>query len=82
MTDHAGPDEAGGAEPADMGTPVEQLRDLSLDVGGEFAPRVRRSIERRLLGGDLIELAWTAPFTALLELLRAPFEWFERRPKP
>ena len=47
MTDHADPDEAGGAEPADLGTPVEQLRDLSLDVGGEFAPRVRRSIERR-----------------------------------
>ena len=62
------------AEP-DLGEPVAELRDLTLDVGEEFVPRVRRRIERRRLAGEFVGLAFTAPLTILLELLRAPFEW-------
>ncbi|MDH4065238.1 MAG: hypothetical protein OEW19_12625 [Acidobacteriota bacterium] len=81
MTDEGRTTGLDGEDPGDLGAPVEALRDLALDVGGEFGPRVRRRIERRVLGSDLVELAWTAPLTVVLELLRAPFEWFQRGPK-
>ncbi|MCC7125314.1 MAG: hypothetical protein IT178_10735 [Acidobacteria bacterium] len=62
----------------DSGEPaVDELRDLTLPVDEGFAGRVSRRIERRLLAGDLIELAWSAPLSAALTLLRVPFEWFD-----
>lgn len=74
MSDEAA--SSSGAE--DLGAPVEALRDLALDVDDTFGPRVRRRIERRVLAGELVELAWTGPLTAVVELLRAPFDWFRR----
>lgn len=60
----------------ETGTPVTQLRDLDVAVDPAFTDRVGRSIQRRLLAGDLLHLAWTGPLMALLEILRVPFEWF------
>lgn len=60
----------------DTGLPVTQLQGLVLDVDDAFADRVGRRIQRRLLAGDLLQLAWSGPLLALLELLRVPFEWF------
>lgn len=60
----------------DTGEPVVQLRGLELAVDDGFTDRVGRRIQRRLLAGDLLQLAWSGPLMALLELLRVPFEWF------
>ncbi len=74
------PGTSGGDAPQeddpDMGLPVAELRDLSLSVDDQFGRRVRGKIERRVLAGEFIGLAWTAPVMMLLELLRAPFELF------
>jgi hypothetical protein len=74
-----------GGDPVDdaeLGTPIAELRDLSWTVDAHFGDKVRRRIERRLLGGQILDLAWTAPLTMLLEFLRASFELLSgRRPK-
>jgi hypothetical protein len=79
------PDTSGpnGEEPIDdteMGEPVAELRTLSLDVDDRLGRRVRGSIERRVLAGDLLGLAWNAPLMILLEFIRAPFELFKSKP--
>jgi hypothetical protein len=58
----------------DTGDPVVELRDLSLSVDDRFGRRLRDRIERRVLAGELLGLAWTAPLMMLLEFLRVPFE--------
>lgn len=67
-----------GGEPpiddGDMGEPVAELRDLSLSVDDRFGRRIRGSIERRILTGEFLGLAWTAPMLILIEFIRAPFE--------
>lgn len=60
----------------DTGLPVTQLQGLELVVDDAFTDQVGRRIQRRLLAGDLLQLAWSGPLMALLELLRVPFEWF------
>jgi hypothetical protein len=76
------PDDASPLDESDLGEPVTELRDLSLAVDDRFGRRVRGRIERRVLGGELLGLAWTAPVTVFLEFLRIPFELFlgKRRP--
>lgn len=67
----------GGEPPVDdpdMGEPVVELRDLSLAVDDRFGRRVRGRLERRVLAGEFISLAWRAPMMMLLEFLRVPFE--------
>jgi hypothetical protein len=64
----------------DLGAPIDELRDLSLPVGAHFQQRVRNRIERRVLAGDLMELVFRGPLSAVLHLLEAPFEWFGRKP--
>jgi hypothetical protein len=66
----------------DMGEPVVELRDLSLSADDRFGRRVRGKIERRILTGEFIVLAWTAPMMMLLELLRVPFELLAGRKRP
>jgi hypothetical protein len=67
--------------PESSDAPLDELRELAVPVDEQFADRVHRRIERRVLATDLVELAWAAPLEALMALLRAPFEWFDR-PKP
>jgi len=43
---------------------------------------VRGRIERRLLAGEFMGLAWTAPMMMLLELLRVPFELLVGKRRP
>ncbi len=75
------PDES----PDETGAPVEALHDLELDVDDEFAHKVGRRIERRVLTNELVTLAWNGPMAATLELLHIPFAWFAgrtRSPRP
>jgi hypothetical protein len=67
---------------AELGPPVEELRDLSWALDAGFTDRVRGRIERRVLAGEFLDFAWTAPLMLLLELLRAPFEMFAGRRRP
>lgn len=66
----------------DMGEPVAELQHLSLAVDDRFGRRVRGRIERRLLTGEFLGLAWTAPLLMVLEFLRAPFELFAGKSGP
>jgi len=66
----------------EAGEPIAELRDLSVAVEERFGQRVRGKIERRVLTGEFLGLAWAAPWMMLLEFLRAPFELLgERRQK-
>lgn len=78
----SGPDDATPVDDTDLGEPVTEIRDLSLAVDDRFSRRVRGRVERRLLAGELLGLAWTAPLMMLLEFLRVPFELLlgKRRP--
>jgi hypothetical protein len=69
-------------EEDDMGEPVVELRELSLSSDDRFGRRVHRRIERRILAGEFIVLAWTAPMMMLLELLRVPFELLVGKRRP
>lgn len=80
--DTAGPGGESPVDDGDMGEPVVELRDLSLAADDRFRRRVRGSIERRILTGELIGLAWTAPLMMLLELLRMPFELLVGKSRP
>jgi hypothetical protein len=73
---------APSAEETDLGSPVAELRDVSWRLEDGFSDRVRGRIERRVLTGELLDLAWTAPLMLLLELLRLPFEALVRRRRP
>lgn len=70
------PDAAESITDGEMGGPLLELQDLSLDVGDRLRRRVRGSINRRVLAGELVGLAWTAPLTILLEFFRAASELF------
>ena len=63
----------------DAGEPVAELAGIAVPVRPEFEERVRGRIERRLLVGDLIELAWIAPFVVLIEWVTAPFRLWQDR---
>lgn len=69
-------------EETDLGEPVAELRDVSWRLEDGFSDRVRGRIERRVLTGELLDFAWTAPLMLLLELLRLPFETVLRRRRP
>ena len=80
--DAVGPGSRPPDDEADTGVPIVELRDLSLTVGDRFGRHVQGRIERRVLAGEFLGLAWTAPVMMLLEFLRAPFELLgERRHK-
>ena len=70
------PDAAESLDDAALGRPIAELQDLSLEVDDRLRRRVRGSINRRLLAGELIGLAWTAPLTVLLEFLQAAIDLF------
>ena len=78
----SGSDDQTPGSDTDLGEPVSELRDLSLAVDDRFSRRVRGRLERRLLAGEFLSLAWTAPLMTLLEFLRIPFELFLGRRRP
>lgn len=81
MTDQLDPppddDSAGDAlSDADLGEPVAELENLAWPPGDDFGRKVGGRIERRLLTGRFLDMAWSTPFMVILELLRAPLELF------
>ena len=60
----------------DLGEPIAELSELGWMPDARFGRKVTGRIERRLLTGRLLDVAWSAPLMVLLELLRAPFESF------
>lgn len=62
----------------DLGQPVAELLDLRLEVPDRFGRQVRGRIERRLVAGEFLGLAWAAPIMMFLEFVRMPFEAFGR----
>lgn len=80
MDDPSAPPPESPDDPSDMGEPIAELADLAWTPGVRFTNKVTGGIERRLLTGRLLDVALTAPFTVLLELLRVPFEsWSAKR---
>ncbi len=67
-------DPNGGPSDDDLGEPVAELAQLTWQSGDAFGRKVTGSIERRILTGRLLDVAWTAPLVILLEFLRVPFE--------
>ncbi len=58
----------------ELGEPIAELADYSVPPPTYLMPRVRHSIFRRTLAGDVTRFATWGPITALMELLRAVFE--------
>jgi hypothetical protein len=48
--------------------PVSELQEEELEPTGDFAGRVRRSIERRVAGGQVATFSWQLPKVVLREL--------------
>ena len=61
------------------GAPLLELQDFSLSVGDQFGAKVRGKIERRLLAGEFLTLAFTGPLTVFLEFVNAAFGLFGAR---
>jgi hypothetical protein len=76
------PGDESPVDDGNMGEPVVELRDLSLVVDDQFGRQVRDRIERHVLAGEFMGLAWTAPMMMLREFLRVTFELLlgKRRP--
>jgi len=74
------PDGSGG--PGDPGddVPLAVLQNFEIDPGADFPERVRRGIERRFLGRDVLGFCWTAIGQALMDWLALSFTGFNRRP--
>ena len=58
----------------DLGEPVAELRLLRDDVPAGFLDRIRNSIHRRSLAGDLTRFSIWAPATVFLEFLASLFD--------
>jgi hypothetical protein len=74
MADQSAPPPEPVDDPVDLGEPIAELADLGWSPGARFNDKVTGGIERRLLTGRLLDVAWSAPLMVLLELLRIPFE--------
>jgi len=74
LDDQSAPPPESPDDPSDLGEPIAELADLGWTPGSRFANKVTGGIERRLLTGRLLDVAWTAPLLVLIEFLRVPFE--------
>lgn len=59
--------------------PIEELRDLGEQPGPGFFGRVQRSVERRRLTSDTLDLSWTVVQVMVMEALGVIFQVFGRR---
>lgn len=57
------------------------LRQLAVEAPADFVRGVRRRVERRVVAGDLLNLALLGAVETTLELLGAFFEGVMKRPK-
>lgn len=70
MTDPREPDDAASLSDDDHDDDtVEELADLVVEGGSDFAPRVVRAIERRRLANHGVEFSWFAPVAVLREFV-------------
>ena len=53
--------------------PIAVLRDLEIEPTGDLPVRVRRTIERRFLGRDLVGFYWAAVAELVTEWLSVAF---------
>ena len=60
-------------EDDELGTPIAELSRLREQPSNDFMGRVRRSIQRRSLAGQLVELSWNGMGEYLRELLDVSF---------
>lgn len=60
----------------DMGEPIAELRDLSVETEPDLFDRVRRRIERRSLASSFMDVAWLVPILIFFELIGMVFESF------
>ena len=60
-------------EPPDTGAPIAELAGLGHPASRTFLDRVRRRLQRRMIGGHIASLAWHGVAVVLLEFLRLIF---------
>ncbi len=59
--------------------PIEELRGLEEQPADDFFGRVQRSVERRQLASDTLDLSWTVVQVMVLEALEVIFHAFGRK---
>ena len=60
----------------DVGEPIAELRDLSLEAEPDLYDRVRRRIERRSLATSFMSAAWLVPVLIVMEIISMVFSSF------
>lgn len=72
------PTDPAGDDPAeiDLGEPLAELAELAWPPGDEFGRKVQGRIERRLLTGRLLDVAWSGPLLVFVEYLRGSLQVF------
>lgn len=60
-------DDSDESEPEER--PIEALHDFSYESDPAFRASVRRSIDRRITGGEMVRLSTQAAFEVVLEFL-------------
>ena len=60
----------------DVGEPIAELRDLSVETEPDLYDRVRRRIERRSLASSFMDMAWLMPILIFIELVGMVFGSF------
>jgi hypothetical protein len=61
-------------DPQDLGEPIAELQDLSLEAEPDLYDRVRRRIERRSLASSFMSAAWLVPVLIVMEILTMVFD--------
>jgi hypothetical protein len=72
-------DAAADSEADDAGEPIALLAALRETPAAGFVPRLRRSVERRRLGGTAAELGWSAVVLLAVEYLGVVFDSLRTR---
>ncbi len=66
-----------GDQDEETGEPIEALADFGVPPSTGFLGRVRNSIHRRTLTGQVVQMSWFAPVLVFLEFLKMAFGLFE-----
>ena len=59
--------------PEEMGEPIQELRELEVEVSSGFLGRLINSLRRRSLVNQLATMAWTGMGEAIVEFMRMLF---------